>query len=52
MQAFFSTLDSYTLRDVIASPTGEAIIRLHRSPKGQRQLTITSMCCKKPSLFQ
>ena len=35
MQAFFSTLDSYTLRDVIASPTGEAIIRLHRSPKVQ-----------------
>lgn len=29
-QAFFTTLDGYTLRDIIASPTGEAIIRLHR----------------------
>ncbi|WP_287881618.1 Rrf2 family transcriptional regulator [Aquitalea sp.] len=34
MQAFFSTLDSYTLRNIMASPTGEAIIRLHRQPKG------------------
>jgi Rrf2 family nitric oxide-sensitive transcriptional repressor len=41
MQAFFSTLDSYTLRDVIASPTGEAIIRLHRSPKAQSADTTT-----------
>ncbi|OHX14924.1 BadM/Rrf2 family transcriptional regulator [Chromobacterium sphagni] len=27
---FFQTLDGYTLRDIIASPTGEAIIRMHR----------------------
>lgn len=38
MQAFFSTLDGYTLRDIIASPTGEAIIRLHRRPNPQQAL--------------
>ncbi|MBA4709632.1 RrF2 family transcriptional regulator [Aquitalea aquatica] len=30
LQAFFTALDGYTLRDIVASPTGEAIIRLHR----------------------
>ncbi|MBM2884702.1 Rrf2 family transcriptional regulator [Chromobacterium phragmitis] len=30
LAAFFQTLDGYTLRDIVASPTGEAIIRLHR----------------------
>ncbi|WP_199155115.1 Rrf2 family transcriptional regulator [Chromobacterium sp. ASV23] len=30
LAAFFLTLDGYTLRDIVASPTGEAIIRLHR----------------------
>ncbi|RQO76919.1 BadM/Rrf2 family transcriptional regulator [Aquitalea sp. FJL05] len=33
LQAFFSVLDGYTLRDIVASPTGEAIIRLHRQQK-------------------
>ena len=32
LQAFFATLDGYNLRDIVASPTGEAIIRLHRQP--------------------
>ncbi|MCP6675209.1 Rrf2 family transcriptional regulator, partial [Klebsiella pneumoniae] len=30
LAAFFLSLDGYTLRDIVASPTGEAIIRLHR----------------------
>ncbi|WP_080962044.1 Rrf2 family transcriptional regulator [Chromobacterium subtsugae] len=34
LQAFFQTLDGYTLRDIIASPTGEAIIRMHRGLSG------------------
>lgn len=34
LAAFFLTLDGYTLRDIVASPTGEAIIRLHRQSSG------------------
>ncbi|UTH72615.1 Rrf2 family transcriptional regulator [Chromobacterium sp. IIBBL 290-4] len=30
LAAFFQSLDGHTLRDIVASPTGEAIIRLHR----------------------
>jgi len=30
LEAFFTSLDGYSLRDVLASPTGESIIRLHR----------------------
>ncbi|WP_337882329.1 Rrf2 family transcriptional regulator [Chromobacterium haemolyticum] len=32
LAAFFRTLDQYTLRDMMAAPTGEAIVRLHRQP--------------------
>ncbi|QEL56207.1 RrF2 family transcriptional regulator [Chromobacterium paludis] len=31
LAAFFLALDGYTLRDIVAGPTGEAIIRLHRA---------------------
>lgn len=30
-QAFYHTLDLHSLADTVASPTGEAIIRLHRA---------------------
>ncbi|AXE28861.1 BadM/Rrf2 family transcriptional regulator [Chromobacterium phragmitis] len=33
LEAFFLSLDGYTLRDIVAGPTGEAIIRLHRSSR-------------------
>ncbi|RQW27107.1 Rrf2 family transcriptional regulator [Rhodobacteraceae bacterium CH30] len=34
LNAFYAALDNYTLNDIVASPTGEAIIRLHRSDAG------------------
>lgn len=30
LKAFYTTLDRYLLADAVASPTGEAIIALHR----------------------
>lgn len=30
LDAFYTTLDRYTLADAVASPTGEAIIAMHR----------------------
>ncbi len=36
LAAFFEVLDRYTLADAVASPTGEAIVTLHRLGVSQR----------------
>jgi len=39
LDAFFEVLDRYTLADAVASPTGEAIVTLHRLGVSQRPAT-------------